>query len=85
MRSESLPVADINTARPSSLQRPTLSKLMPSLIELRMHSPMSSQTSTPSNAPIETLNYFFISFLVHTFPLVSYRKVYLECIIVSYI
>ena len=84
MRSDSLPVADFNTARPSSLYRPMLSNFMLSLMVLMMYRPISSQTSAPSNAPIDTSNCFLISFLVHMFPLLSCRMVLLECIIVSY-
>ena len=45
---------------------------------------MSSLNSSPSIAPIETSYCFFVFFLVHMFPLVSHRRVLLECIIVSY-
>ena len=60
------------------------SRFMLLLIIQRMYSPMTSQTLTPSNAPIVTLNFLSFSLLVHMFPLLSYRRLLHECIIVLY-
>ena len=55
MRSDSPHDADINADRPLSLQRPMPSNVMSLLNVQRMNGTVSSQTTAPSNAPIEIL------------------------------
>ena len=73
----------LRTASPSSRYNPTLSAPRLDSSSFRMNKPTSSHISAPSKTPIVTSKALEQLFFIHGLSLLSKRRVFLACMIVS--